>query len=43
MRIRRKARLRFPVEVGWKRPFTSIQVRDGDDGAKLELDAKACL
>jgi hypothetical protein len=34
MRMGGKAtRLRFAVEVGWKRPFTSIGM--GDDGAKL--------
>jgi hypothetical protein len=39
---RKARRLRFTVEVGLKRPFTSIGVRDGDDRAKLGLDAKAC-
>jgi hypothetical protein len=42
MRMRRKARrLRFTVEVGLKRPFTSIGARDGRREAMLGLDAKA--
>jgi hypothetical protein len=38
---RKAARLRFAVEVGWKRPFTSI----GAEWATMEpswLDAMAC-
>ena len=39
MRMCRKARrLRFTVEVGLKRPFTSIGARDDGDGAMLGLD-----